>query len=71
MTTHSSVLLRESHRLKSLAGHSPWSCKELDATEATKHACVHICHIIYLTGRSYPVHQLSISLNKLPQNVMT
>ena len=46
MTTHSSVLLRESHRLKSLAGHSPWSCKELDATEAT---CLraHLPHNIF------------------------
>ena len=23
-------------------GYSPWDCKELDMTEATEHACVHI-----------------------------
>ena len=25
----------ESHGQRSLAGHSPWACKELDTTEAT------------------------------------
>ena len=28
-------LLGESHGQRSLAGYSPWGCKELDATEAT------------------------------------
>ena len=27
----------ESHGQRSLAGHSPWACKELDMTEACKH----------------------------------
>ena len=32
-------LLGESHGQRSLAGYSPWGCKELDMTEATEHAC--------------------------------
>ena len=34
-------LPRESCGQRSLAGYSPWGCKELDMTEATKHACIH------------------------------
>ena len=30
--------LGESQWAESLAGYSPWGCKELDRTEATKHA---------------------------------
>ena len=39
MTTHCSILawLGKSHRQKSLAGCSPWGCKELDVTEHTTH----------------------------------
>ena len=33
MATHSSVLARESHGQRSLAGYSPWGRKELDLTE--------------------------------------
>ena len=34
MAIHSSILaLRESHGQRSLAGHSPWGCKESDTTE--------------------------------------
>ena len=29
----------ESHGQRSLAGYSPWGCKESDMTEATEHAC--------------------------------
>ena len=29
----------ESHRQRSLAGYSPWGCRESDMTEATLHAC--------------------------------
>ena len=32
MATHSSVLLGKSHGQRSLAGYSPWGCKELDMT---------------------------------------
>ena len=35
MATHSSILPRESHGLRSLAGYSPRTRKELDTTEAT------------------------------------
>ena len=35
MTTHSSILPGESHGMRSLAGYSPWDCKESDTTEAT------------------------------------
>ena len=38
MTTRSSVLAWEIPWTGSLAGYSPWSCKELDVTE---HGCVH------------------------------
>jgi len=33
MATHFSNLLGESHGQRSLAGYSPWGCKELDTTE--------------------------------------
>ena len=33
MATHSSVLARESHGQRSLAGYSPWGRKESDMTE--------------------------------------
>jgi len=35
MATHSSILARESHGQRSLAGYSSWGRKELDTTEAT------------------------------------
>ena len=30
----------ESHGQRSLVGNSPWGCKELDMTEATRQACM-------------------------------
>ena len=30
----------ESHGQRSLVGYSPWGCKELDMTEATRQACM-------------------------------
>ena len=33
MTTHSSILIWESHGQRSPAGDSPWGCKESDTTE--------------------------------------
>ena len=33
MVIHSSILPRESHGQRSLAGYSPWGCKESDKTE--------------------------------------
>ena len=33
MATHSSIVPRESHGQRGLAGCSPWGCKELDTTE--------------------------------------
>ena len=33
MATHSGILAGEFHGQRSLVGHSPWSCKELDTTE--------------------------------------
>ena len=35
-------LLGECHRQRSLEGYSPWGCKEVDTTEVTLHACMHI-----------------------------
>ena len=36
MATHPSILGSESYGQRSWAGYSPWGCKELDTTEATK-----------------------------------
>ena len=36
--THSSVLAWRIHEQRSLVSYDPWSCKESDMTEATKHA---------------------------------
>ena len=33
MATHSSIMLGELHRQRSLAGYKPWGLKELDTTE--------------------------------------
>ena len=41
------ILPGESHGQKSLVGCSPWGCKELDVTEATKHKHI-ILNIIFL-----------------------
>ena len=35
MATHSSILVWRILWIESLAGYSPWGCKELDTTEAT------------------------------------
>ena len=32
----------KSHRQRSLAGYSPWGCKESDMTEATEHTRMHM-----------------------------
>ena len=37
MATHSSFLPGEFHGQRSLAGYSPWGCKELDTTERLTH----------------------------------
>ena len=36
----------ECHGQRSLAGYSPWGCKESDTTEATEHACIYT-HILF------------------------
>ena len=33
MATHSSILAGKCHGQRSLAGYSPWGCKQLDMTE--------------------------------------
>ena len=35
IATHSGILAWESHGQRSLAGYSPWGCKESDTVEAT------------------------------------
>ena len=41
MATHSSILAGEFHRQRSLAGYSPWDCKESAVTERLTHTrCV-------------------------------
>ena len=37
MATHSSILAWKSYEQRSLAGYSPWGCKELDMTEYMPH----------------------------------
>ena len=37
MATHSSILAWKIHGQRSLAGYSPWCCKELDTTERLTH----------------------------------
>ena len=37
MATHSCSRLEKSHGQRSLEGHSPWVCKELDTTERLLH----------------------------------
>ena len=41
MATHSVFLSGESHGQRSMAGNSPWDCKELDMTERTWHPPTH------------------------------
>ena len=38
-------LPEESHRQRSLVGHSPQGCKESDTTKETYHACTYIVEI--------------------------
>ena len=45
MTTHSSILLGESHGQRSLVGYSPWGRKELDMTEETWHAHTYLANV--------------------------
>ena len=42
----------ESHGQTGLEGYSPWGCKELDTTEVTQHACMHldIIHSLLFPG---------------------
>ena len=37
------VLLGKSHGQRSLVGYGTWGSKESDITEATEHACTHMC----------------------------
>ena len=41
MTTHSSILPRESQGRRSMVGYRPWGCKESDVIEHT-HAVTHM-----------------------------
>ena len=43
MAIHSSILAQGFHGQRSLAGYSPWGCKEWDVTEATEHALNCVC----------------------------
>ena len=40
MAIHSSILARESHGQRSLAGYNMWGHKESDMTEAAYHGCI-------------------------------
>ena len=41
MATYSSILAGEFHGQRSLMGHSPWGCKELDMTKQLTHTHTH------------------------------
>ena len=41
IATHSSILAAKPHGQRSLAGYSPWGCKESDTTEHLRHTCAH------------------------------
>ena len=52
MATHSNILAWKFSWTRSLAGYSPWGCKESDTTEHTHtHTHTHI-HTIHLGGES-------------------
>ena len=38
MATHTNIPAWENHRQRSLAGYSPWGCKEPEMAEAAEHA---------------------------------
>ena len=42
MATHSGILAWKSHGQRSLAGYSPWGCKESDSTEHARSQCVYV-----------------------------
>ena len=52
----------ESHGQRSLAGYSPWGCKELDTTEVTEHAHVQGLTCIYV----YVCVCVKLGLNNIP-----
>ena len=58
----------EFHEQKSLAGNSPWSCKESDMTEATKCTQACVCtHTHIHTGQNngyYPIRTEDIKSSK-------
>ena len=37
MATHTNIPAWENHRLRNLAGYSPWGCKEPEMTEVAEH----------------------------------
>ena len=52
---HSTILSWESRGQRSLAGYSPWGCKELDTTEYT-----HISHLLsHLIQKNFTIYQTS------------
>ena len=48
-------LPRESHGQRSLAGYSPWGCKESDMTEATEHTHTTIRNVIFQLSQILPI----------------
>ena len=42
IATHSSILLGEFHRKRSLMGYNTWGCKELDTTDQSTHVHIHV-----------------------------
>ena len=42
IATHSSILLGEFHRQRSLMGYNIWGCKELDTTDQSTHVHIHV-----------------------------
>ena len=58
MSTHSSILPRESHGQRSLVSYSPWGCKELNMAEATWQAW-HIHHLPEVPNYPFPLAMIS------------
>ena len=58
MDTHFSIPPREFHGQRSLAGFSPWNCKESNRTEWLSH--IIYTHVIYITYRTVTMYIIYI-----------
>ena len=54
--------LENPHGLRSLVGYSPWGCRELDTTEATKHTQYYTVYWLNLGMWNYQYRGLAVKL---------